>query len=318
MRRIIAYLLTNLIAIGFMYSQTIEENERVLYKENKVKSRTSFDYKFSGGKFSLEGVKTTVAQYDNNGRVLEEKSLKPDGEVRAIEKNKYDDRGNRVFFERQSLSSEYKKESEYDEIDNIIREAGYDGRAPFKTVYKYLTETRVAEIEYFIDDVLDEKRVYKYNGNNATVEILKRGQLLVSKLNLVFNERDQVLEEKLLSADGALLEHKKYEYNNNGDIVKEEKFKEGEMFYRIIYDYDSNNNLLTVSEESKAKSKFVKKKFSYDDKNRIIRYEWKRNPDDEYNIKTFKYESSPVCTEVHTFYPKTDYKLLTKYEYEFY
>ena len=70
--------------------------------------------------------------------------------------------------------------------------------------------------------------------------------------------------------------------------------------------------------ESKSKKKFVKKKFAYDDLGRIIEYQWKRRPDDEYNIKRFKYSNAGVCSEEHTYYPRTDYKLLTKYEYKYY
>lgn len=315
-------LITSFILTIFIYSigvsQTIEEKERELFKEFNVKTRENTDYTFTKGKFSKTGRITNLSTFDKNGQILQNKSYNLKGEVTTIEKYAYDVNGNRTLYERQSLSGEYKKESEYDTDNNLVEEYGYDGSATFQTNLKYNNSNRVLEIVYTIADDIDEKRVYSYEGNTAQVEIFKNGKYLSSKVNLVFNENNQVLSEVLVTLEGKILESKSYEYNSSKNIVKEVKYKNGEFFLEITYDYDDHQNLLTVSEKTKTEDKFVKKKYAYDDNSRIIKYEWKRNPDDEYNIKAYKYSDKGVCDEVHTYYPKTDYKILTRYSYTYY
>ncbi|MBN2486662.1 MAG: hypothetical protein JXB34_11875 [Bacteroidales bacterium] len=318
MKRIIAFIS---IAIGFFSlstGQTLEEKEQELFKKYNVKTRTNWDYTFKDSKFSMEGKKTSLSTYDRNGRVLEIKVFNPKGETSLLEKFAYDTKGNRTFYERQSLSGEYKKQSEYDEESNLIQEYGYDGSATFGTKFSYDSKDRVTEIVYLIADEIDEKRVYTYTGNKATVDILKNGKFLSSKVSLTFNSQNQVIKEEVSSVDGKVLESRTMEYNSIGKITKEEKYKSGQLIYRQTYDYDSKNELLSISEENSNEAKYIKKLYKYDDLGRVIEYQWKRNSADDYNIKVFKYGDKGVCSEEHTYYPKTNYKLLTKYEYDFY
>jgi hypothetical protein len=318
MKNLITCLILTISIYTLGFSQTIEEKERELFKEFSVKTRENTDYTFTKGKFSKTGRITNLSTFDKNGQILQNKSYNLKGEVTTIEKYAYDVNGNRTLYERQSLSGEYKKESEYDTDNNLVEEYGYDGSATFQTNLKYNSNNRVLEIIYTIADDIDEKRVYSYEGNTAQVQILKNGKYLSSKVNLVFNENDQVLSEVLVTLEGKILESKSYEYNTEKNIVKEIKYKNGEFFQEITYDYDDNQNLLTVSEKTKTEDKFVKKMYAYDDKGRIVKYQWKRNPNDEYNIKAYKYSDKGVCGEVHTYYPKTDYKILTRYSYTYF
>lgn len=318
MKQLITYLIISACFVSYSYAQTLELKDREMFSKHNVKVRTKWDYNFKGDIPSLEGKMTAKSYYDREGRVLEAYSFNLKGDTVTFDKYEYDKNGNRVLYQRKSLHGEYKKESEYNTINNLIEEEGFDGGATFQTIFKYDDQNRVLNITYLTADEIDEKRVYKYNGNKASVEILKLGKHLTSKMELLFNDKEQVLEEKFLSLDGKVLEKKTFEYNSNGDIVKEEKHKNGALFYRIVYEYDSKGNLLNISEESTSKKKFVKKKFGYDNLGRITEYYWKRRPDDDYNIKNFKYKDDGVCSEEHTYYPRTNYKLLTRYEYEFF
>ncbi len=318
MKRAFTFLILTTILLTMSFSQTLEENERKLLVEHKVKTRSNTDYSFTNGKFSKTGRLTSVTTYDTKANVLETKTYNMKGEVSTIEKYEYDNSGNRTLYERQSLSGEYKKESEYDTENKLIEEYGYDGSATFRTQLKYDNKSRVLEINYFIADEIDEKRVYNYNGNAATVEILKQGKHLTSKVDLVYNESGEVLSEVLKSLDNKILESKSFEYNSNGNIVKEVKYKNGEFFYEISYAYDANQNLLSISEKTRSEAKFQKKLYTYDDQNRITEYKWRRNSENDFNIKAYKYGDVGVCNEVHTYYPRTKYTILTKYEYTFY
>lgn len=318
MKNIIAYLIITASFASLSFSQTLELKDREMFSKHNVKVRIKWDYNFKGDIPSLQGKLTAKSFYDKNGRVLEAYSFNLKGDTVTFDKYVYDKNGNRTLYQRKSLHGEYKKESEYNTVNNLIEEEGFDGGATFQTIYKYDDKNRVSNITYLSADEVDEKRVYTYSGNKAVVEILKLGKHLASKMELTFNDKNQIVVEKLLNLQGNVIEKKTFEYNNNGDIVKEEKHKNNTLFYRITYEYDSNGDLLSISEESASKNKFVKKKFGYDELGRITEYYWKRKPEDEYNIKNFKYKDDGVCSEEHTYYPRTNYKLLTKYEYEFF
>ncbi len=318
MKTILTYLILSVCFVSFSFSQTLEEKDREMFSKHNVKARIKWDYNFKDNKPSFKGKMTAKSFYDKNGRVLKSFAFNLKGDTVNFDSYEYDNRGNRTLYERKSLHGAYKKESEYNQVNKLIEEEGYDGGATFQTIFNYNNRNQVVDITYLITDEVDEKRIYTYNGNKATVKILKLGKHLTGTMELLFNDKQLVLEEKLVSLEGKVIEKKALKYNSNGDVLSEEKYKNGNLFYKIIYDYDAKGDLLSISEETTTKKRFIKKKFAYDESGRIIEYQWKRRPDDKYNIKRFKYSDEGVCIEEHTFYPRTDYKLFTKYEYEYF
>jgi antitoxin component YwqK of YwqJK toxin-antitoxin module len=317
MKKFITYIILTCLSAGALLAQTIEEKEKQLFKKYHVKERTKINYNYVDGKQSSQGVKTSTSTYDAKGQVLETRTFGRKGEVITVEKFGYDQNGNRTLYERTSMTGEYKKKSEYNEEDNIVLESGYDGSAKFKTVYVYSSQGKVSEIKYYVDNMLDEKRVYEYNGDKAVVKILHQGKTLKSKVNLVFNDNGDILEEVILSLDGKELEKRILTYAGSGKPKTEEKHRGGKFNYKLTYYYNSNGDLVKLHEESPSKGNLDKKLYTYDAEGRIIEYKWKRKPDDKYNSKTYKYGSDGVCVEEFTFYPKTNYKLLSKYTYKF-
>jgi hypothetical protein len=318
MKTIIAYIFLSVFTLSCVYGQIIEEKERELFKSVGVKERTKIDYKFTNNVQAQKGVKTSVSLYNKEGLALKTYTYNGKGEVVVTETNSYDEHNNRIFYERKSASGAYKKTSEYDSEDKVILESGYDGSATFKTLYKYDSKQRVLEIAYYAENLLDEKRVYKYEGSNATVQILHKGKDLKSTIYLKYNSANQIIEEKAKSLTGVELEKRIIEYNAKGLIIKEEKYHTGTLSYRHSYVYDAKGELVKLSEESTSSQKFDKKLYKYDSNGRIIEYKWTKKPGQDYNIKTYKYDAKGSCTEELTFYPATKYKLRSKYEYKFY
>ena len=317
MKTYIAFLVLSILSISLVSGQTIEEKERELFKKYKVKERTKYDYKYTNGKPATSGTKTSVSTYNNEGYILENFTYNSKGDVVTTEKFGYDENGNRTYYERKSMAGAYKKTSEYNEEDKIILETGYDGSAAFKTVYKYNSAKQVTEITYYAENLLDEKRVYEYSGKSATVKVLHRGKDLKSTIKLIFDNNWQIMEETVYSLEGVELEKRKNTYTA-GKIATESKYRAGELKYTTYYHYDIKGNLVKITEDSKSKGKFDKKLYSYDAAGRVVNYKWTRKPGMDYNSKTYTYGDKGVCIKEHTHYPKTDYKLLSKYEYKFY
>lgn len=319
MKTIIIYIFISVISIAWLSGQVIEHKEIELFKKYGVKERVKYDYKYTNGKMAKQGLKSNTNVYNRDGLVLNVTSYSGDGDVSRQEKFGYDQNGNRIMYERKSMRGDYKKDTEYDD-EKVILETGHDGSAAFKTVYKYNNANRVAEIEYYSDNLflIEEKRIYKYTGNKAVVQILAKGKTLKSTVNLVFNSSNQIIEETYLSLEGVELEKRMVTYNSNGNLSKEEKYRGGKRAYTTFYVYNAKGELVKLIEDTPSKGKFDKKLYTYDVQGRVIEYKWTRKPGQEFNVKTFKYGSNGVCSEEHTLYPATDYQILSKYEYSFY
>ena len=306
-----------IFSLCLSFAQTLEEKEKELFKKYKVKERTTINYNYVNGVKVSKGVKSSTSIYNSQGLVLSTNIFDKEGIVITSEKFGYDEHENRVLYERQGKRT-YKKESEYNDEDNVILETGYDGSSAFKTVYVYSTNNKVSYIKYYDNNTLGEKRVYEYTGAKAKVKILDRGKYLKSTIQLSFNAKNQIIEEIFYSLEGAELEKRTIAYNSKGQIQKEEKFRKGKLAYRLTYHYNANNEMVKLTEESPSKGKLDKKLYSYDNMSRVVEYKWKRKPAEEYNVKTYKYGANGVCVEEFTHYPNSNYKILSKYEYKFY
>lgn len=311
----ISFLLFSLSA--HLFSQTLEEMEKKIAAKNHIRTKIQIDYKYIKGKPSKSGVKSLTKSFSSKGELLEKRSLNNKGEVVGWEKYAYDKDGNRTLYERENTNSSYKKASKYNEDNNVILEAGFNGAENFRNDYKYTSTGKVKEIIYSLGNRIEQKIIYDYNGSIATVGIYAGGNSLISKMKLKYDSKGNITEEIKQTIDGVELEKKIYKYNADSQILEEEKTSQGSFNYRLIYEYDTRGNLLKISEETKSKKKYDKKVYSYDSSGNLTEYKWRRNPTDEFNVKKYTYDSRGICLTEYTFYPKTKYELLSKFEYEF-
>lgn len=300
-----------------LFSQTLEDLEQKIAAKNKIKTKIQFDYKYSKGKPAKTGIKTTTKSFSINGDLLEKKSLNSKGEVIGWEKYAYDQAGNRTLYERENTSSKYKKASKYDERNNLLLEAGFNGAENFRNEYTYTPAGKIKGITYKVGNRIEQKAVYQYNGSIARINIYAGGNTLTSKILLLYDTKGNATEETKLTIDDKELEKKIFKYNTSGQLLQEEKTRQGNFNYRLTYEYNNRGDLIKISEETNSKKKYDKKVYTYDGSGNLTEYKWRRNPDDEFNIKSFTYDSRGICLSEYTFYPKTKYELLSKFEYEF-
>ena len=311
-------ILLGLIVAIVSNAQTLEELELKALAQNKVKTKSQWDFKYIEGKPLDSDNESARTIYNTEGQEIERSSLNPKGETVNFEKNQYDERGNRIYYERSGTSGNYRKTSKYSSDNQILHEFGFNGSESFDNTYVYNSDGKLKEIVYKLDGDIDEKRVYSHKGNISTVGVYKLGEHLISKVRLVYNNNQSIIEETILSPDDAEIESKFYGYTPNNQIFTEEKKRDGQRIYLISYEYDDKGNLLNIYEESPTEKKYVKKSYKYDKEGSLIEYQWRRNESIEFNQKLYKYNDKGLCTEVETYYPKTDFRMGTRYEYEFY
>lgn len=85
---------------------------------------------------------------------------------------------------------------------------------------------------------------------------------------------------------------------------------------KTCYNYNTNGDLVEISEENPGTPKFIKKSYTYDSLNNLKEINWRRKGNEEFNRITYSYDERGLCTSTDTWYPATKYKVLTKYTYE--
>lgn len=318
MIRVVTLITSYLIFNSLMFGQALEEREKKMASQNGIQTRTQWDYSYVKGVMDKQGKKTSISRYNKEGNKTEENTLNAKGLVTNTEVYQYDAKGNRTLYERSGNSGKYKKESAYDAKNNLLSESGFNGSENFKNSYTYNAAGKLETITYTVGTRTEEKRVYSYTGNNTIIQIFAGGQAISSKLKMVSDSKGNILEETMLTVDEKETSKKKFKYNTTEQVIEEEKNQGGNFNYRLSYSYDAKGNLLSVSEETPALKKYVKKSFTYDAQGNLTQYQWRRGPEDQFNVKTYTYDSKGICLTEHTFYPNTKFEIMTKYEYEFY
>ncbi len=318
MKHIQFFLLFILFTYACGFSQTLEEKEIEIAAKNNIRTKIQIDYKFINGVQSTHGIKSSATTYSTKGEILAKNFFNAKNVVVGWEKYEYDARGNRTLYERENTSSKYKKISKYNENNDVVLEAGFNGAENFRNEYSYIAAGKPREIIYSTGSHVEQKLVYRHTGNTAMLEVYTKGTALTSKIRLVYDAKGNIVEETTLSVDGKELERKTYKFTVDSRIIEEEKTQQGKLSYRITYTYDSRGNLTTVYEETPAYRKYEKKVFVYDAAGNLTQYKWRRNSSQDFNMKTYTYNDKGICLTEHTFYPSTKYELLSKFEYEFY
>ncbi len=301
-----------------VFSQTLEEREKLIAFQNQIKSKTHIDFSYQAGEPTKTGIITSKTLYSRSGEILRKDFINAKGQVTGSEIYEYDLNNNRTLYKREGTGSKYTKSSGYDAKNNLLFETGFNGSENFRNDFNYNSSNQLETATYTINSNLRQKLIYKNTGSTTIVETYMGGNTLISKIRMVYDSKGNIIEETTYSVNGKEIEKKEYKYNSSSQILEETKTQKGNFYYRNTYTYDSKGNLLSLYEQTLAKREYAKKIYSYDLFENLLEYKWRRNPDEKFNVKTYTYNIRGICLTEHTYYPGTNYELLSKYEYEFY
>ncbi|MBR6695630.1 MAG: protein kinase [Oscillospiraceae bacterium] len=163
----------------------------------------------------------SIYEYDSEGKTIKQVSCNPDGEIETYWLYEYDANGNRI------------KESYYN-ADNTLR---------FTRVYEYnVSGDKLYETIYDSNGMLYCSYKYDANGNRVKEDTYKGGSVYLN--NNVIPEYDlngNKAKEKYLREDGTLDYYYTYEYDSDGNLIKESCYF-GNGMLDHVYEYDSNGN----------------------------------------------------------------------------
>lgn len=320
----IFYILFCIILSTITFGQSnIDQKTQAAYVRNHVKNKESWDYKYKGDKPSRSGNKTSLTTFTRNGEVSEVITYNPKGLIIHIENYKYDINGNRTEYTRVSgehaNKPAYQKLSKYNSSGELTEENGFDGVENFRNVYSYSPSGELSEIRYYANNnILKEKRIFSTQNNVTTVMIYNGFGSLSSKLVMRYDDNGNLIEESVYGMNQDELEKKLFDYDENQKLKEEAKYRMDKIMLTTTYNYNKNGDLLETYEEVPGSGKFLKRNFLYNSEGNLVEIKWRRKENDQFNRMTYTYDKNGICSTVDTYYPDTDYRVLTKYSYAHY
>jgi len=303
------------------YDFDAKEKERMA--KAKVKTQTQWTYDYVDGKPSAKGYKSSVTKYDNKGNITEITNFNDQGKIILFDVYQYDNRENRVNYERYQGNREKLQNSqktEYDAKSNKTREYGYDGATVYSNKFKYDANGRLSEIEYTIDNALVEKRKLAYSGNKTEITVYDANNSLTFKQENTYNNKGLLISEFRTGVTGNVVHSLNLNYNNAGDLMEEVKMRAGDKLdYQKTYQYDSANRPIKEETVNLDGTKFVSYEYQYNATGDLTYSSWRKNERaKEPSTKKLTYDAKGLYTEAEYYFATYQLKTLYKYNYEFY
>jgi hypothetical protein len=323
MRKQLVFLLVIIAGINLVWSQpSVDKKTKAHIVNNKIKTQTNWEYKYEGDKPEKNGVRTSVTRYNPSGEIAEVTTYNSKGVVINVEKYRYDAAGNKLEYSRYTGGNEkqiaYQKISKYNSRNDVVEETGYDGVEKFHNKYSYDNNGNLKEILYEKNGSLVEKRVFKKEGLKTNVSIYNATGNMISRIELTYDNKNNLLEETVYGVNQDIIEKKTYDYDEKKNLKAESKYKLNKITLRTTYNYNINNDLAEIWEEPQEGGKFLKKSFTYNEKGYITEIKWRRKSSEDFNSIKYFFDNRGLCTHSETFYPSTNYKVMTKYTYEYF
>ncbi len=219
-----------LISDEVNYGENNELNTKTVYYRDNNDKVNEIIIEFADGSKTIKSY-----SYENNGKTIIVLEKSDDGEFEGKEKITTDDKGN--IIESQIISEDDKileqHKYEFNENGNILNETRFQN-SKIISVTKYYYDDKKNVNKRVTSNSKGESidwAIFKYdeNGNLAEQQF---GDHTLYKTE--YNESKKPIIEQKINAMGIVEYCKKYEYNNNGELVKEEDLSET-TYYEYTY-----------------------------------------------------------------------------------
>jgi hypothetical protein len=310
-------IFTSLTPVLSQYDR--EEKERNWIRNNHVKAKEQWDYKYEGEKPSRQGFMSSKVMYDKNGRITEVINYKNNGSVVNISSYAFDPQGNQQEFIKYVGNKEkmtYRQTYTYDSNGNKLIETGYNGAEDFRNSYTYNELGKLSVIQYYLADKLDETRLFKYTGDKLEVNVSDALGALKFKLQNKLNTAGNVLETVKIDKGGNILEKTIYTYNEQALLSFEEKWVKGVYTEKLSYKYTPDGNLSELWTELSSGEKYMKNSYGWREDGRILEEKWRTSPSADFSYKKYNYDPKGRLLSIDSYYASYKYRVLNKFSYK--
>ena len=297
--------------------------ERDRMANGKVKTQTEWTHEYVDGKPPANGYRSKVTKYNAKGSITEIANYNAQGKIISLHVYQYDNRDNRVNFEQYEGNREKLQRSQrvvYDARGNKTREYGFDGAAPFNNTFTYDANGKLTEITYTVENVLIEKRQFKYSGNKTEILAFDQKNTQTFRQENTYNDKGLLLSEIRTGNKGNVEHTLNMQYNTLGGLTEEVKKREdNQIDYQKIYEYDKDNRPVKELTINSDGTKFVSQEYQYNNTGDLIFESWKKTARaQESSTRKTTYDPKGLYTDKDTYWASYKLNTLYKYTYEFY
>jgi len=298
-----------------------KEKERMA--KARVKTQTQWTHEYVDGKVPAVGYKSSVTKYDTRGNITEVININKAGETILVVVYQYDNRDNRVNYERYQGNRQklqYSQKTVYDARGYKIRESGFDGATSYNNTFKYDDNGKLSEISYTVDNAHVEKRLLKHSGNKTEISIFDATNNLSFKQENTYHNNGMLLSEVKTGGKGNTVHTLNLQYNNSNDLTEEMKMRaDNKLDYQKIYQYDSESRPIKEETVIMDGTKFISHEYQYNSQGDLVFESWRKNERaKEASTKKIFYDAKGLVAEEETYFASYQLRSLYKYVYEFY
>ena len=159
-----------------IFGQTRDEDrERQRIVDTNIKTVIQWTHRFSQGKPSPTGYKTTETQYDKRGNPIEIINYRSTGEISTRLLYKYNDQNLRteyLMYQRdgKDFKLTFKQSFHYNNRGLKTHEVVFDGVTGYRITYEYFPDDQLKEIvKYDSNNRVAERWVYTYSDRKSVV-----------------------------------------------------------------------------------------------------------------------------------------------------
>lgn len=307
-----------------IFSQLPEELMKKIIVNNNIKSQTQLNYNFKDGKPEEDGYKNAYKEFDENGNLIKEIYYRR-GNINQKMSYKYDTNQNKTEYINYDVKRDeiaFKQEFFYNDKNQKIRENRFNGNEYFKIYYDYNDEDRLKKITkkklVGTEKKLEEERIYSYKGNKQIINVLDNQRNKKSKIINTYDDDNNITS--FITYDNEENELKKFifKYNEKGQKTDEIKYQNKNFIYHKNFSFDKNGYLVEIQMEQPKDKVHISKIYEYDTEGWVdkeLRYD---EMAEKYDSKKYFYGKQGLLNKVIVYYALYDYKVMYKYEYEFY
>lgn len=307
-----------------VFGQTRDEDrERQRIVDSNIKTVIQWTHRFSQGKPSPTGYKTTETQYDKKGNPIEIINYRSTGEVSTRLLYKYNDQNLRteyLMYQRdgKDFKLTFKQSFHYNNKGLKTHEVVFDGVTGYRITYEYFPDDQLKEIvKYDSNNRVAERWVYTYSDKTQEIKIFNPDRVLNSIVRRKFDSKGNTLEDQRLDARGNEQKRVENVYDNKNRLVEMSEFYSGRLTKKLQYQYNNLDLVSEIVQHNPDGTRFTQSQYNYDNRGSLVEERWSESKTDEFSLKQSTFDKNGNVVETDSYFAPYRYRVLYKYTYEF-
>ena len=168
----------------------------------------------------------------------------------------------------------------------------------------------------YISNDLIERRMVEYN-EDQEIMVYRADNTLVERIVNSFDDNSNLIKEAIYSPSGNEKKKNLFEYDSDGNLIKETKYYSGNQTLQKTYVY-KGGELMEVYIKEPDLPQYLDREYSYDANGRLVLEKWIDKRSKKYSTKTYKYDNKGNASEINSFFVAYNISESTRLSYSYY